>query len=248
MSNENADVIDPLLSAVTSDLRVDDLKVTSEPAKFPFVKPKVHVEGADLSALTLEQTIAIAKLVEEQTRKHVEQARYDAKASGQVIKKDVVPITDFSQLTLDDVYDLSVPIEAKAMMSADVLAIKLKDTNYEARWVNVNPQRLGEMIGKGFTYIEPKDLIEVEGIQTGVDAQGHYRFNDVVAMKIDKATYYRALRAAHERAVQTTDTANSRKRAISAANGFMEQSNIGSDFQSARANGTMKFYDPGVEA
>ena len=56
---------------------------------------------------------------------------------GQVrFRKSQAPITDFSKLTMDAVYDLSIPIEAKAFMSADVLAIKLKDTNYEPRWVN----------------------------------------------------------------------------------------------------------------
>ena len=66
---------------------------------------------------------------------------------------------------MDAVYDSKIfQSKLKAFMSADVLAIKLKDTNYEPRWVNKNPQRLGEMIGKGFTYIQPADLLGSEGI------------------------------------------------------------------------------------
>ena len=62
-----------------------------------------------------------------------------------------------------------------------------------------------------------------EGIKTGLDAEGHYSINDVVAMKIDKAiSYYAALRAAHERAISTTNEAEYIKRAANTANGYMQ--------------------------
>lgn len=227
-----------------ADLRVDDLKAaaTVPPVK-SFVKPTLHVDNSE-GGVTPQQVIAFSKAAEQAVREAIRTAKFDGALPGQVVSKSVAPITDFSKMTLDDVYDLSVPIEAKAFMSADVLAIKLKDTNYEARWVNKNPQRLGEMIGKGFTYIAPNDLVAVEGIQTGTDAEGHYCFNDVVAMKIDKATYFRALRAAHERAVSTTNETQLRTRAAKTANSFMGQSEVGSDFGNAQASGKMKFYDP----
>ena len=82
--------------------------------------------------------------------------------------------------------------------------------------------------------------------KTGLDAEGHYCFNDVVAMKIDKATYYAALRAAHERAVSTTNEAEYIKRAANTANGFMQQSEFKGDFLNAKASGKMKFYDPNI--
>lgn len=246
MSNEN----DPLLESLTADFRKDDLGEAQVASPIPsvksFVKPTIRLEGLDTSGLTAEQVIGMSKIVEQVTRETIKNSAFNPNLPGQAVRKSVVPITDFSKLTLDDVYDLSVPIEAKAFMSADVLAIKLKDTNYEARWVNKNPQRLGDMIGKGFTYIDPKDLENSEGIKTGLDAEGHYCFNDVVAMKIDKATYYRALRAAHERAVSTTDQNKSRERAVNTANGFMQQSDSASDYVTAQAAGKMKFYDPGI--
>lgn len=231
---------------MTNDLREDNFKVASSQAK-PFVKPTLHVDMPAGETLSAAQVIAISKLVEQETRKAVENATFDSSMAGQVVPKRVVPITDFSKLSLADVYDLSIPIEAKPFMSADVLAIKLKDTNYEARWVNKNPQRLGEMIAKGFTYICEDDIINADGIQTGVDAEDHYSFNDVVAMKIDKATYYRALRAAHERAVMTTDQSNSRKRAANQANSYMQkESGVGNDFAAAARNKKMVFYDPEI--
>lgn len=252
--------------SMTSDLRVDDLQSVNKAkehvaasSSLPrvFVKPTITNPNPVIpDGLTAAQTKQLSEMIAAQTRAAVKEAVYDGALPAQVILKSQAPITDFSKMTIDDVYDLSVPIEAKAFMSADVLAINLKDTNYEARWVNKNPQRLGEMIGKGFTYIEPKDLVAVEGIQTGVDAEGHFCFNDVVAMKIDKATYYKALRAAHERAVSTTNETQMRQRAAKTANGYMSQAGTykdaegrevpynPNDFAVSRNSGKMRFYDP----
>jgi hypothetical protein len=223
---------------LNEDLRTNDWK--------PVVKPVVHSDTpAPASAFTPEQLIAVSKIIEANTRKAISESKYDPSMAAQVLPKKAVPITDFSKLTMDDVYDLSVPIEAKAFMSADVLAFHLLDTNYEGRWVNKNPQNLGDKIAKGFTYVTPEDLINGDAIQTGKDASGHYCFHDVVAMKIDKATYYAALRAAHERAVMTTNQANSRKRAAAAANDYMGQES-GYDYHTAATNKKMVFYDPDV--
>lgn len=232
---------------ITANLREDDLlAANTTPAKFAFVKPTVHAAPGE-PALTAQQVIAISQLVEQKTRESIANSKYDARMSGQVINKSKVPVTDFSKMTLDDVYDLSIQIEAKPFMSADVLKIDLKDSNYEARWVNKNPQNLGDKIAKGFTYISDNDLVSSDAIQTSLDAQGHYCFNDVVAMKIDKATYYRALRAAHERAMATTDQATARQRAANQANGFMQrESGYSQDYSSAAANKKMVFYDPDI--
>lgn len=266
MSNINED-LDDAMDAATSDLREDDFQIKVAPVtgaghltgstlpytqsqRPSFVKPVVHVEGAAPKieeALTAAQMIAISKLVESQTQAAIKASKFDPSMSAQVVSKASVPITDFSKMSLDDVYDLSLNIEAKPFMSADALTIKLKDTNYEARWVNKNPQRIGQMIARGFTYIMEADLVSSDAIEASKDAQNHYSFDDVVAMKIDKATYFRALRAAHERAVATTDEVNARKRAAGQAEGFMQrESGFGADYNSAASTKKMQFYDPGV--
>jgi hypothetical protein len=273
MSNTNEELEDAI-GVDTSDLRGDDFQIKVAPAvepaekmftgqhqRLPFVKPVIHVEGAPPKiedALTPAQMIAISQIVEQRTREAISASSFNPKMEAQVVDKSKLPITDFSKMSLDDVYDLSLNIEAKPFMSADALAIKLKDTNYEARWVNKNPQRIGQMIARGFTYITDADLVSSDAIEASKDAQNHYSFDDVVAMKIDKATYFRALRAAHERAVATTDEVNARKRAAMQANGFMNQKDdpeYGSHYQpdynpsdskSALHSGKLKFYDPGV--
>ena len=229
---------DSVVEDLTNDLRADDLKNVHK----PFVKPTIKLEDT----LTAEQIVAVSKLVQEQTKAAIEAASFDSGKNAQSVRKNVTPIKDFSKLSLADVYDLSIPIEAKPFMSADVLSISLKDTNYEARWVNKNPQRLGEMIGKGFTFITQEDLTSSEGIQTAKDAEDHYCYNDVVAMKIDKATYYAALRAAHIRAMATTNTAGIAKKAATAANSYMQKSEDSNDFATASASKKMEFYDAGI--
>jgi hypothetical protein len=249
---------DPILDAA-GDLREDVVGVVDEPSTVPnpnplasFVKPKVHFSPEETQELegvfTNEQLIALTKVVERNTRKVIEESTYDASMPGQVIDKSKVPITDFSNLTMDSVYDLNIPIIAKEFMSADALTIKLRDTNYEPRWVNKMPQNLGDKIAKGFTYVTPNDLLQgtEEAIKASRDSQGHYVFYDVVAMKIDKATYYAALRAAHLRAINTTNEVMARKRAAKSANAFMQNSDVAADYNNAAAQRKMVFYDPGI--
>ena len=256
MSNINGEDVedkDPILDAA-GDLRTESLAETQTSFNplSAFVKPKVHVDQPEVQEMegvfTADQIIAMSKLVEQQTRRVVREQIYDPSMEAQVIDKSKVPITDFSKLTMDAVYDLSVPIVAKEFMSADALTIHLRDTNYEARWVNKNPQNLGSKIAKGFTYIVPNDLKQgtEEAIKASKDVQGHYVFDDVVAMKIDKATYYAALRAAHLRAIATTNEVNARARAAKSANAYMEHSEVSQDYKSAAAQRKMVFYDPQI--
>lgn len=246
---------DPIRDAA-GDLRDDDISDADRYSEKPFnplsgfVKPTIRSEDSKIldTAFTPEQVVALSKAIEAETRKKIRESVFDANMEGQVLSKAATPITDFSKLTMDAVYDLSVPIEAKEFMSADALTILLKDSNYEARWVNKQPQNLGSKISKGFTYIEPKDLRDgtEESIKASLDAQGHYVFDDVVAMKIDKATYYAALRAAHLRAVATTNEVTARERAAKSANAYMQNSDVSSDYNSAKASRKMVFYDPGI--
>jgi hypothetical protein len=231
----------------TENLRVDNFKVVETPSKHSFVKPTIKIEGAPMPEhLSAAQVIEISRLVQEHTRQAMKDAKYDPNAAAQVMSQDKVPIVDYSKLSLSDVYDLSVPIVAKEFMSADQLEIKLKDSNFEARWINKNPNRLGEMIGKGFTYLSKEDLVAEDGIQTSVDAEGHYSINDVVAMKIDKATYYAALRAAHIRALSTTNASKLHERAATSAASFMCKSDVGNDYAQASNAGKMTFYAPNI--
>jgi hypothetical protein len=249
-TNEKDQEIEELTNDLRSDF--DPVPVASQEQRAatpkPFVKPTVHASVPNPDELTPGMAAAFAKLAQQAAQAAIAEAKFDSRAEAQAIRRGAVPVTDFSAMSISDVYDLSIPIEAKPFMSADVLEIKLKDTNYEPRWVNKNPQRLGSMIAKGFTYIQSEDLVSADGIKTGLDAEGHFVYDDVVAMKIDKATYYRALRAAHERAVATTDQSNSRKRAARIAAGAMQQSEFSNDYNTAATNKTMEFYDPGIQA
>jgi len=250
MSNEIDTNVE--LEEATSDLRADDFNAAPAipPAHKSFVKPVIAAApGTENIPITAADLVKMAKDIEEKTRQSIAAAKFDSTMQGQIMPRKAAPITDFSKVTLDQVYDLDFPIEAKPFMSADGLTIKLKDTNYEARYVNKNPMRIGELLGKGFTYIEPNDLLDDDAkkaIEPALDAQSHYSINDVVAMKIDKATYYRALRAAHERAVSTTNAAKLHERAAKSASAYMDKSDFRNDFVGAKNEGKMGFYSPDV--
>lgn len=229
--------------SMTSDLREDTLKTS------PFLKhPVQHIPDSD-RPLTAADIKKMSQDLEAKFRAELQKSRIDPNLLGQIVPKENVAIKDFADLTMDDVYNLDIPIMAKPFFSADILDIKLKDTNYVPRWVNKNPQRLGDYISKGFTYIEPNDLLPGtdDVIKASLDAQGHYSIHDVVAMKIDKATYMQALRAAFLRAKATTNQVHAREKAAQTAASFMaKESGFGNDFKSAAAQGKMKFYDPEI--
>jgi len=255
MSNNEQDV-----EEITADLRGEDMKAAAATVKHVLAKPPLVVDDVN-KPLTAADVLKLSQDIEASVRKQIAEAKFDAGLAGQVLPKRAAPITDFSKVTLDQVYDLDFPIEAKPFMSADGLAISLKDANYEPRWVNKNPQRIGELMGKGFTYIEPNDLHDEasrKAIQPSLDADGHYSINDVVAMKIDKDTYYRALRFAHERAVGLTKNTEIHKRAARGAQNFMRRSDVhtnadgsqyqynSNDYEGAKQQGKLEFYSPDV--
>lgn len=159
------------------------------------------------------------------------------------VAKDKLELLDYASLNMSDVYDLNIPIVAKAFGSADTLKVDLIDKNYEARWVFKSPRRLGQMLTYGFIYVEPKDLARKLEVEIQTDAQGHYCLDDVVLMRIPKAIYYPALKAAHMRSVMTMRNAGATGQKV--ANEFMTKQS--SDFAEAADQGKISFYKPNIE-
>ena len=153
-------------------------------------------------------------------------------------------VADFSEMTEEAAYDLDIPIVAKPFSNEDSLDVFLKDTSYVPRWVNVNPMRLGSMRSKGFIYVVEDDLAQPLNIEIEVDAQGHYRCNDVVLMRIRKERYYSALRAAHLRAISAVSATGAHKAATSVATQYMEKE-TGGEFVDYATRGKVRFYSTG---
>lgn len=216
---------------------ISEVQVSSPPPK----KEKEEV------LFTAEQVKKIAEDIEARLRTEIQNGSLKAGAT-QVLPKDKAKVSDidWTKLTIDDIYDLSIPIEAKAFGSADALKVDLVDKSYEARWVNTNPMRLGKFLAWGFTYVEPKDLQENLATEVVKDAQDHFVIQDVVLMKIQKPKYFAALRAAHERAINTVKSVQASKTAANIANQFMEKE-VGSQYLEAAAANKVDFYNPGIE-
>jgi hypothetical protein len=214
----------------------------------PTIKVKERIAGATATSsgtikigdheLTPAEVIELSNRVEENLRSKAEAATTRIKPA---IKE-----LDYTKLTMDDVYDLSIPIEAKAFGANDPLKVDLKDKTYEARWVYKDPRRLGYMRACGFIYVNHDDLGAELEIEVIPDAESHFTLDDVVLMRIPKVKYYGMMRANHERSVNTMSSVGATKRAQMAAETYMSK-NAGGEYASLAEQGKINFYKPGIE-
>jgi hypothetical protein len=102
--------------------------------------------------------------------------------------------SEFGNLKESDIYDFNVPIKAIDHQLPDFLDIKLKDPNMVARWINLDPRRMGQAIAEGWSYIGKDDLAQPLKVQVNNSADGHYVYADVVAMKLTKEKVYGRIR------------------------------------------------------
>jgi hypothetical protein len=206
---------------------------------------KVNVGGQEMSA---DEVLAAAAALQQKMAREASGAKLDLNAAAQVMNMKNLKTKDgelnFEKMTEESAYDLDIPIIAKPFSNEDSLDVDLVDKSYVARWVNVNPMRLGSMRSRGFIYIEQQDLASPLKVEVEVDAQGHYRLNDVVAMRIKKDRYYGALRAAHLRAISAVSATGAHKAAVSAANQYMEKE-AGGEYVDYANQGKVRFYQTG---
>lgn len=257
--NKEFDTLSALRGTDNSDSQIKESPVVEKTPKVEICgfKIKTPIKAADLPTFqpvpeertySAADIVNIAKEIEAKIRASIATGEFNPNLGSQVMSKGKAPVIDidFSKLTMDDVYDLSIPIQAKAFGATDALKVELLDQNYEARWVNKNPRRLGQMLAYGFIYVEAVDLARDLEVEVAADAQGHFVLDDVVLMRIPKQKYYAALRAAHQRAMNTVSSVGSAKAAEAEANNFMSKVS-GGEFANAAAEGKVGFYRPGIE-
>jgi hypothetical protein len=214
----------------------------------PTIKVKERIAGATATGsgtikigeheLTPAEVIELSNRVEENLRVKA------ASASAQA--KPAIVDLDYSKLTMQDVYDLSIPIEAKPFGVNDPLKVDLRDKTYEARWVYKDPRRLGYMRNCGFIYVTAQDLASELEIEVVPDAEGHFTLDDVVLMRVPKVKYYGMMRANHERSINTMSSVGASKRAQAAAETYMSK-NAGGEYADLAEQGKINFYKPGIE-
>lgn len=267
-SKEKSDVIEAKeTDVITSgdDIRVDDLLTGTEGFKTAEVEPpkvatpkrkitqeellegatghlKIAIDGHELSA---DQILAAAAALQQQVVRDAKGKKLDLNAAAQVMNiknlKTKDGKLDFNNMTEEAAYDLDIPIIAKPFSNEDALDVDLVDKSYVPRWVNVNPMRLGSMKSRGFIFVTEADLAKSLNMDIEVDAQGHYRCNDVVLMRITKDRYFSALRAAHIRATAAVSALGAHKAATNVATQYMEKETSG-DFVEYANRGKIKFY------
>lgn len=268
---EDNNIIDDTTNIIStgSDIRVDDLlegaaaidamKEEATPRirqRPPIPRPKTQEEILDSvtegikvavggKELTADEILQAAAALQQRMAREATNARLDLNVAAQVMNLKNLRTKDgrldFEAMTEEAAYDLDIPIVAKPFSTEDSLNVDLKDKSYTARWVNVNPLRLGTMRSRGFIYVVADDLASPLNIEIEVDAQGHYRCNDVVLMRITKERYFAAMRAAHLRSIAAVDSAKAHKAAAGVASQFMEKE-AGGDYVDFASKGKIKFY------
>ena len=211
---------------------------------------------ADDLAATPE-VVAAANVVLDASKAATAKIKYEAlkakikpAAPGQIIAKENIKVKpntkiDFSTMSEDDVYNMDIEMTARPFSSEDSLKVTLLDTNYVARWVNKNPQRLGQMLNHGFKYVQAEDLATALEVEVSPDAQGHFCLFDVVLMRIPKERYFTALRAAHLRALASVGTKGIHQTAAKQAADYVNKETHGG-FAEEAANNKVEFYTPGI--
>ena len=202
------------------------------------------------AVVSAKEVVATSKAAQQKIQYEALKAKIKPKVQGQIIAKDNVAIrpntaVDFAKLTEDDVYNMDIPMEARPFSSEDSLKVELLDTGYVARWVNKNPQRLGQMLNHGFRYVHAEDLARALEVEVSPDAEGHFCLFDVVLMRIPKERYYSALRAAHLRAVNSVGSKGMHASAKTQAQKFVDKE-TGGGYSEEAAAGKIEFYSPGI--
>jgi hypothetical protein len=154
---------------------------------------------------------------------------------------------DWTKISESDVFDLNVPIEAIDHGVPDYLNVELNDKNYVARWVHRTPRRLGPMMAIGWTYVEKIDLDVNCHLEVTIDENGHFRYDDVILMKLPKQKYFGQLRRNYERTVAQVSSA---KLKTSVQKALLNSPAGGSNKKSAAdymAQNQLKVYVPGQD-
>ena len=221
----------------------------------PQTPPQFHVKKPIPRIMTAAAFVEQAKQTDSALYEAMNKQQFNPIAGAQVLAKEKVPVKadvkvsgiDWTKVREEDIVNGSIPIEAKPFSMSDSLDIDLVDKNYAARWVNINPKLLGTALRNGFTYVTNKDLAKPLDVAIVEDVNGRFINLDVVAMKCPKVTYFGALKASLQRAVNTISSLSSKKAAKNQAMAQLIKdagAGVGEEFEA----GKVSFYDAsGIE-
>lgn len=145
------------------------------------IAPKVEEQTPEAKKAEVDRLAEI-----ETALKRLEAGQEGLKASNKTLPEKPIEI-DWTKITEKDAYDLSIPIQAISFEVPSYMDVSLRDKNWEARWVNVNPARQGPMRLVGFIPVKEEDLDKPLALSIHKDAEGHYKYIDVILMRVHKS-------------------------------------------------------------
>jgi hypothetical protein len=132
-------------------------------------------------------------------------------------------------LTESDAYNFDVAIAAVGAASPEFLMIRLKDSNYVARWCNRHSVRQAALVAKGFRPIKKDEVSNLETLEMFLDSQDNFVYSDLVAMKVLKNVYYAGLRKAYLDSLRATNNKKAAEAGAAFAKGNLTNSLSGSE-------------------
>lgn len=175
----------------------------------PEVIANVAAESTGKKLTREQQMEFINNLPDDLMLEFAQRVKAHIQQDAEQTKKRKAPeyISDFSTIQEQSIFDLNIPIQAIDQQIPEYLNIKLRDKNFEPRWIQTSSKRLGQARSQGWAYITAEDLEEELNIEIEPDSSGHFIYIDTVAMKIPKSKLYAQLRSNYLRAIALTQQA-----------------------------------------
>jgi hypothetical protein len=152
---------------------------------------------------------------------------------------------DFSALDESAIYDLSIDIPIYSHELPDYMKVELADNNYVARWVLLNPARIGPLRATGWSYVTADDLKEELTVEIEPNENGHFQYVDVVLMKCLKTQHFSKLRAQYIRGENMVKPGNAQAMGASQAEDYLTATR-GDEYKRAVGEKQIGIYKPGV--
>ena len=201
MTNET---INPAPKATLSPAASDVLKAADKlKAEAKATEDRLRAEAA------AKQPVDETELLSSAQTEFQDQIKHEEQITAQLADKTKEAVSDgksIADLCEDDAYNLEVAISAKSMYSPTALKIVMKDPNYIARWANVNPIRITQLIGQGFRYLKPEMVANLSSLEMFQDSQGNFMWADLTAMYVRKDIYYAGLRRSYIKSLHATNS------------------------------------------
>lgn len=159
------------------------------PASTPKAAPEV-------TAQKLAAAIANAGVSNSDLEKQIEAILNKKKAEAKAAMAPKEP--NWSEISEQDAYNSDVYIPVIDHDIPDYMNMKLKDGEYDVVWASRDQRRLGQLTAEGYEFLKAEHVHPSFKLPLPFNGEGHYIYQDVIAMRVHKRILYGKRRRALE--------------------------------------------------